>query len=400
MQLVLVMVGLPARGKTYIARKIARYLSWRGYRTKVFNVGNYRRSLSGAQVPHSFFDPTNDSGVAARTVAADRARKDLKGWLHQGGQVAIYDATNSSKNRRDRILRDLDTLNIPVAFIESICDDPEIIASNIHETKLSSPDYVGMEPSRVISDFQARIAHYVSAYEPLENPNLRWIKIIDAGRQVIVNRADNHLISRIASFVMNLHVTPRTFWLTRHGQSQFNLQNRVGGDSSLSGQGLEYARSLKGFFESRQVDEIWSSTLTRTIETAAPVFGPRRQWKALDEIYAGECDGMTYEEIESQRPIVFAGRKKDKLRFRYPLGESYTDVIERLEPVIFELERRQQSTLVVAHQAVLRALYAYFVEKPLKDVPHLSMPLHTVIQLTPKTYGCMETRFALGPQLK
>ena len=40
--LAIVMVGLPARGKTYIARKVARYLSWLGYSTHVFNVGGYQ----------------------------------------------------------------------------------------------------------------------------------------------------------------------------------------------------------------------------------------------------------------------------------------------------------------------------------------------------------------------
>ena len=38
--LALVMVGLPARGKTHMARRVARYLRWLGVRTKVFNVGN------------------------------------------------------------------------------------------------------------------------------------------------------------------------------------------------------------------------------------------------------------------------------------------------------------------------------------------------------------------------
>ena len=47
-KLVLVMVGLPARGKTYIARRVARYLQFfHGAPTKVFNVGNYRREISG-----------------------------------------------------------------------------------------------------------------------------------------------------------------------------------------------------------------------------------------------------------------------------------------------------------------------------------------------------------------
>lgn len=40
---VLCLVGLPARGKSYISRKLCRYLSWCGFKTRVFNVGNRRR---------------------------------------------------------------------------------------------------------------------------------------------------------------------------------------------------------------------------------------------------------------------------------------------------------------------------------------------------------------------
>ena len=46
--LAIIMVGLPARGKTYISRKIARYLTWLGSKAKIFNVGNYRRDVLGA----------------------------------------------------------------------------------------------------------------------------------------------------------------------------------------------------------------------------------------------------------------------------------------------------------------------------------------------------------------
>ena len=54
----------------------------------------------------------------------------------------------------------------------------------------------------------------------------------------------------------------------------------------------------------------------------------------LDEIYAGVCDGMTYKEIESNYPAEFEARKLDKLGYRYPRGESYLDVIQRLDPIV------------------------------------------------------------------
>lgn len=69
---------------------------------------------------------------------------------------------------------------------------------------------------------------------------------------------------------------------------------------------------------------------------------------------------------------------------RYPQGESYVDVIERLEAVIFELERAKGPVLVIGHQAVLRCLYGYFLDTPLDEIPFLDIPLHTVIKLIPK----------------
>jgi broad specificity phosphatase PhoE len=56
----------------------------------------------------------------------------------------------------------------------------------------------------------------------------------------------------------------------------------------------------------------------------------QREWGNLDEIYAGLCDGMTYKEIEANFPQEASERKKDKLGYRYPRGESYLDVIQRL----------------------------------------------------------------------
>jgi 6-phosphofructo-2-kinase/fructose-2,6-biphosphatase len=91
----------------------------------------------------------------------------------------------------------------------------------------------------------------------------------------------------------------------------------------------------------------------------------------------------------------FAARKADKFRYRYPSGESYSDVIQRLEPVIVEIERQRDPVVVVGHQAVLRALYGYFQGIPQDECPHLNIPLHTVIELRPVESGYEEERFQL-----
>ena len=121
---------------------------------------------------------------------------------------------------------------------------------------------------------------------------------------------------------------------------------------------------------------------------------------------------MTYEEISLKYPAEFAARDLNKLTYRYPGGESYEDLLARLEPVIMELERwilvlivltcnhypyvlyRQGNVVVIGHQAVMRCILAYFMEKPLSELPYLKVPLHTLIKITPVAYGC-EVRWAL-----
>ena len=168
------------------------------------------------------------------------------------------------------------------------------------------------------------------------------------------------------------------------------------GDAPLSPAGTRYAQALAEFVELLDLKpEVFTSTLQRTMQTAAPLCVPATPWRALDEIDAGICDGMTYSEIAAQMPHEFEARQRDKLRYRYPRGESYQDVIARLEPVIIELERQRRPLMVIAHQAVLRALYAYFIDKAPEDVLRMEIPLHTVIQLAPGPYAFVETRHTL-----
>lgn len=139
---------------------------------------------------------------------------------------------------------------------------------------------------------------------------------------------------------------------------------------------------------------VWTSTLKRTISTSRwlPPHYNQLQWKALDELDSGVCDGLTYQEIKDSYPEDFVARDDDKYNYRYPAGESYRDVVIRLEPIIMELER-SEDILIVTHQAVLRCIYAYFMKKDQAKSPWMNVPLHTLIKLTPRAYGTEEIRY-------
>uniref|UniRef100_A0A8D1YRK9 6-phosphofructo-2-kinase/fructose-2,6-biphosphatase 4 n=2 Tax=Sus scrofa TaxID=9823 RepID=A0A8D1YRK9_PIG len=235
----IVMVGLPARGKTYISKKLTRYLNWIGVPTREFNVGQYRRDMVKTYKSFEFFLPDNEEGLKIRKQCALAALRDVRRFLsEEGGHVA-------------------------------------------------------------------------------------------------------------------------------------------------------FARSLAQFISDQNIKDlkVWTSQMKRTIQTAEALGVPYEQWKVLNEIDAGVCEEMTYEEIQDHYPLEFALRDQDKYRYRYPKGESYEDLVQRLEPVIMELER-QENVLVICHQAVMRCLLAYFLDKAAEQLPYLKCPLHTVLKLTPVAYGC------------
>ena len=59
-------------------------------------------------------------------------------------------------------------LGYKLFFLESLCDDDKIVDSNIREVKVTSPDYISYNKEQVYEDFRARIKHYETQYEPLD----------------------------------------------------------------------------------------------------------------------------------------------------------------------------------------------------------------------------------------
>ena len=431
---VLVMVGLPARGKTHMAKRLCQYLRFfHGANTRVFNVGEYRRRFAGAGQKADYFKRENKE---QRMRFAREALKDLVDFLFKedsmsfleqrgvdSGRVAIFDATNSTRERRRWLVDQIGSLPLKVLFIESICTDKSVIERNVRSVKISNRDYEGlMTPEQAFQDFMQRMKNYEDEYQPMgdeEETDLSFIKLIDCGRRVEINRVHGYLLGRVAQFLSNMHATTCSIYLSRHGQSEYNSHGKIGGDSVLTPMGEAYALKLAEFAEhvitkDAETGEdtparLWTSSLQRTKLTARHLKHDKirassgKDWiqmaprvlRNLDEIYAGVCDGMTYDEIRTAYPREYELRRQNKLSYRYPRGESYLDVIARLDPLIQELESYREDVLIVGHQGVLRLIYAYFAGLNRDEAATLSIPLNTVMKLTPRTHDCIEERFLL-----
>jgi len=173
-------------------------------------------------------------------------------------------------------------------------------------------------------------------------------------------------------------------FITRHGKSIYNVENRIGGDSSLSDEGKEYAKKLATFCSRTDSPSIaYCSTKKRTIETlASDNFSSYTVCPELDEIDAGLCEHLTYDEMKREFPKEFANRLADKLNYRYPKGESYRDLFARVKPFVDRIVDNTEDVLVVCHQAVTRALLYHLTTIPVANIPNFEVPLHRLVCLT------------------
>ncbi|KAG0173407.1 hypothetical protein DFQ28_001581 [Apophysomyces sp. BC1034] len=404
-------VGLPARGKTHVSRSLCRYMRWLGVSTKVFSVGNYRRERMGS-IPNEYFDPSNHDALMQRLSIADECLDDMVEWLHSGGgQVGIYDGNNVTEDRRREIHDKLLANGIHPLFIESICNKNEIVLANIRSVKISSPDYVGWDPEEAVKDYTHRIEQHMANYETIADLSLPFVKLMNVGEQLIVNNVQGYLQSRIVYYLMNLHNRPRTIYFARAGDAVDPQSYKD--DSILSPEGEQYAEKLKDFVlayreqkrtasgnseDQERPITVWTSTRKKGKQTAIPFAAagvPVRQHSVLNQLNPGVVDGMTAQEIKEKFPEEVIKAREEPYRHRYPRAESYHDLAIRLESVIMELEREKNDVLIIAHETVLRCLYAYLFDRPESEIPAISIPRPCLIEITPSAYGCKESRMEI-----
>ncbi|KAK8094513.1 6-phosphofructo-2-kinase [Apiospora hydei] len=487
-KLVIIMVGLPARGKSYITKKLKRYLSWQQHETRIFNVGNKRRLagltspvkqrqdnpmdthtqvatilLNGNQAPESsfkkndppaldinksdksdssmdqsasFFDPNNAQARRIREQCAYDTMDELLDYLvHGGGSVGIFDATNSTVARRQRLFDQIKAREpqLGILFIESLCQNPDILEANMR-LKLSGPDYKDKDPVQSLADFKERVRQYESAYVPLgdyeEEHGMQYIKMVDVGKKLTQFGTEGFLSGGIAHYLSSFNLAPRQIWITRHGQSQDNRLGKIGGDSDLTERGHYYGLSLYKFVTqkrkewlveqknkiaqssfpplpgdksppypelNRELDEkntcVWTSMLKRSIQTAeyfeADEDYDTKAWEMLNELNAGKFEGLTYEEIATNYTNEYTKRKKDKLHYVYPGvgGEGYLQIISRLRDMVREIERIKDHLIIIGHRSVCRVILAYFMDLTRGDIADLDVPLGMLYAIEPKPYG-------------
>ncbi|PNH72744.1 hypothetical protein VD0001_g4801 [Verticillium dahliae] len=397
-RIAIVMVGLPARGKTL------------GVKTRIFHLGDYRRATvgDGGAVPEDYFFPNaSPASVILRQKILKKCREDIYAWLnHENGQVAIYDAVNPTAGGRRSLAKELAKHDVQTLFIESFVDDESILRDNARNVKISSPDFSGMDPDDAAELYLKRIDMKIPTFEIMEEKELNYIRMINAGRRFFYNNLSfNYLSHRIVFYLTNLHIKSRTTFFARAGTT--TEEDSYKADAPLSEQGKSYAAKMSEVLIKHREQEraalvekqganvplppltVWTSTRLRTVQTSDYLRDKGykvRQRSQMSQINPGVCEKMAERAIRTIYPEEVEKHELDPYHHRYPRAESYHDLAVRLEPIILELEREQNDLLIIAHESVLRVLYAYLMHCSTMDIPFLKFPRDEIIEIIPAAY--------------
>mmetsp|Transcript_48876 Transcript_48876/g.142453 ORF Transcript_48876/g.142453 Transcript_48876/m.142453 type:complete len:557 (+) Transcript_48876:85-1755(+) len=404
MKVIFVMVGLPARGKSFISMRMQDFLNWIGLESKIFNVGQHRRQAETREQNAKYFDASDTRAKSSRDALAFEVLEELFDWLdarHQG--AAIFDATNSTAERRRAVqqrCKDHDP-NFSVIFVESFCNDKDVVEANIRLKLTKSPDYQGVPYEQARADFMARIKNYESVYETLDDTGIKenelsYIKLINLSSHLVAHRVYGLAATAVLPYLMALHVGTRSVWLVRMGRSSDKPCHAISdprhqfGDLPLSDEGEDFTRRVAAHFANKPDMSaakllICSHRRAKAMAQLIDPEGGRTSVRAfLNPMDWGVYEGVRRNDFAQQTdPEFYDAFTKDPVNTRFPGGESYGDFVRRLLPVLVEIEQQVVPCIVIAPLNTLQVLSCYFSRLDLREASEIDFPQHSLIEWRP-----------------
>lgn len=143
-------------------------------------------------------------------------------------------------------------------------------------------------------------------------------------------------------------------YLIRHGLPDFPDGNRMcigTTDIPMGERGLEQATAMAAKLP--PVTAVFSSPLTRAVQTARAIGMPVAILDGLRELYAGTWDGLTFDQIRARYPELYAARARD-LTLPLPDAEDHAEGLARFSAAMEAAARTAPGDFaVVAHGGII-----------------------------------------------
>ena len=278
---VLVFVGLPLRGKRTIALRLTRYLRFfHGARCRAFDVAyaGHRGDAATSSLVNNLrdflrsgdaiTDVCTEYGIEAKEASAKHVDSGRVAVVYSSDASATFYETwsGTSKERRRAILKELEDLErdldstgprrmkVKTIFIETTLTREELVeevlaqrvARDARNGRVREDEIEAAKESwrRRLDEYRKL---YVTLQEDGSEDDLSYIKLYNYGERVQTNKMRAYLPQRIVQFLTATHPTAHKIYLCRHGESEYNVTGRLGGNSGITAKGVAFSEILSRF---------------------------------------------------------------------------------------------------------------------------------------------------------
>ncbi|MFC1533189.1 histidine phosphatase family protein [Thermodesulfobacteriota bacterium] len=176
----------------------------------------------------------------------------------------------------------------------------------------------------------------------------------------------------------------------RHGQTDWNLEGRIQGqsESRLTELGRKQALNLCKRLDSITFDSVYSSSSIRAYDTAQILINNRsveiRKLDSLREIELGAWEGRLKDDVKESEPEEYYSFYNDPSQFNFFGMETFYELQKRALSTFEWVVKndRGKEILIVGHGAWIKALLSYFENRPMKDLwkpPAMSNCSHSIV---------------------
>jgi len=184
----------------------------------------------------------------------------------------------------------------------------------------------------------------------------------------------------------------KTIYVVRHGETDWNKEGKLQGwaNTHLNQTGINQAKKIAKWFKNIEIDNIYSSDLTRTQETAKFICLDKKLKAIITSLLRGrnfdQVSSLTWEELKANHPDIYKNIMDESDEVWSKLGiESIMSLKSRIQSFFNKINPNDEHIAIITHGATRRHMLRFFGLITSTQRPKTSNASITIIDISNKS---------------